>query len=81
MKSPGFRHTKSIAGHQDCGTCHPSPKNGRARERRESRTEAREAKLTRNPHQGSSFDSWLEEEGILEIVEADAKEVLDSDQT
>lgn len=81
MKSPGFRHTKSIAGHQDCGTCHPKPKAGQYRERRQAKAEARDIRLTVNPHHGSSFDSWLEEEGILEIVEADTKEVLDSDQT
>lgn len=34
MKREGFRHTKSLEGHQRCATCHPDLKGAHARMRR-----------------------------------------------
>lgn len=76
MKKPGFKRTRSIAGHQHCGVCHPDLKNGRSRERQQARKEAKEIVKEINPHHGSSFDSFLEEENILQEVEAAALERL-----
>ena len=62
VKKPGFKRTRSAAGHQHCGVCHPSLKNGRSRERQQTRQECRELLLHSNSHKYAYSDLTIDEE-------------------
>jgi hypothetical protein len=64
----GHRHLKTrIAGHQDCGICHPGMKGGKSRERREAKTQIHE-------------DAMAEMDRASDEVEKQMQEALDEER-